>query len=198
MPPGEAAPASVVEAAQKGLLPLLKAIPHGDLKHYNLSDEDMLEQAVPGTPFRINTITPDDILNYTQGTEVSEIISATPVWLVPVILENKVRALLTVDLMGAQWKAVAIGASGLAKEWDSIISGHPSSEGYRHTFVRIFQAKSDLVLLRHAERALGAGEQEIIPAESAKISLGLEEDKSYDSHDLMLRLQQAVLANLQM
>lgn len=181
----------VREAATRGLAPLLKAIPIGDLEHYNFPDEKELDQATLGNPFRICTITPELILNYSPGTSLEEVVSPTFVWLFPVILKGETRTLLTVDLIDGEWRAVAIGRSGLAKRWASILESWPSSEGYEHTFVRIFQAKADFVILSHP------GETKITPLESTCISLGLHEAETYSPSDIMMKLQKPVQDNIE-
>jgi len=88
------------------------------------------------------------------------------------------------------WKAIAIGGSGLAKHWASVIKKWPSSEGYEHIFLKIFQAGSDFVLLSHA------GKTEMIPLSSAVLSLDLGSEEMYDPSDIILRLKRPVLENI--
>jgi hypothetical protein len=186
----EEPPAAVKEAAVKGLTSLLPAIVGDSLKHYNFSDPKELDKATLGGPFRVYTITPENILSYSSGVPVERIISPTSVWLFPVIAEGEVRTLLTVDQVDGGWKAVAIGSSGLAKQWASIMQVRPSSEGYDHTFVRVFQATSDIVLVSRL------GETEIIPLESARVSLGLVQGGTFSVQDIIISMQKPVLDNL--
>jgi len=181
----------VREAAARGLAPLLKAIPARDLAQYNFPDERELDRSTLGNPFRIHTIPPELILNYSPETSLEEIISPTSIWLFPVILEGETRTLLTVDFIDGEWRAVAIGRSGLAKRWASILELWPSSDGYQHTFVRIFQAKADFVILSHA------GGTKITPLESACISLGVSEAETYSPSQIMMKLQKPVQDNIE-
>jgi hypothetical protein len=184
------ASAKAVEAANGGLMPFLKAIPRGELAHYNFSEREKPEQAVLGRPFKVYTIVPDNILNYERGKDISEVVSATPMWFFPVVLNGEVRTLLIVDIVQGKPKAVAIGSSGLAREWASLLNTMPLSQGYAHAFVRVYQAKSDFMLMRHAGKTL------VIPLASAAIALGLEKGKTYDPAETMLRLKKPVEENL--
>jgi len=181
----------VRRAAEGGLPSFLKTIPIEDLEEYGLSDQRELNQAMVGNPFRIYTVAPESILDYSREMSLEEIISPTSVWLFPVIVKAETRALLTVDVMGGEWRAVAIGRSGLAKQWASVVEFWPSSEGYEHTFVRVFQAKSDFVVLSHPEKT------EVTPLESACVSLGLSEAETYSLSEVMMKLQKPVQDNLE-
>ena len=179
------------EAAVRGLTSLLKAIPIKDLGYYNFSDQKELDQATLENPFRIYTIVPERILNYSPEVSVEEIISPTFVWLFPVISKGETRTLLTVDFMDGEWRAVAIGRSGLARQWASIMELWPSSEGYEHTFVRIFQAKADFVIISRLE------ETKMIPLESGCVSLGIAEAEVYNPSEIIFKLQKPVRDNIE-
>lgn len=191
-------PAGLWKAAEVGLPHFLKAIPSADYRHYDLSPEDTLEQAGLGNPFRIHTIYPDRILNYNPSETISEIIASTSMWYFPVILGDRARMLLTVDFMENEWKAVAIGAVGLAREWVSIQESLPASAGYRHIFVRVYQAQADFVLVSYPSEISEGGRLELIPTRSAIAALNLKTEKSYKPSDLILKLRASVTRNLKM
>lgn len=164
----EAAPEEVVQAAMDGLDPFLDAIPDRDLEHYGFADSEQLLQATLGEPFRVYTIIPDKILNYSQEMKLSSLISPTSLWFFPILYRGKARTILTVDFVNDEWKAVAIGSSGLARQLEKVEDMWPESEGHDHQFIRIYQAKSDLVAVSKK------GTSELVPLESAGMALKLK------------------------
>ena len=165
---GEDPPAEVVEAAVNGLDKFLDAIPSKDLRFYGFSAQQEIDQAKLGEPIRVYTITPDKVIDYEQGAVFISIISSTNLWLVPILSQGETKTLLTVDRMNGKWKAVAIGSAGLAKQLDEVEISWPSSDGYEHMLVRIFQAKSDFVVLTKGATV------KIKPLKSAILSLQLQ------------------------
>ncbi|KPJ49841.1 MAG: hypothetical protein AMJ41_02230, partial [candidate division Zixibacteria bacterium DG_27] len=142
----QAPPTEVVQAATGGLQPFLRAIPADNLAHYGFSNEAEFAQARLGEPLRVYTIVPDNISNYIPGTDLTSLLTATNLWYFPVLCFGEARTILTVDLVKGEWRAVAIGSSGLAKEVQKLRLRWPSSDGYEHTFVRVFQAQSDFLV----------------------------------------------------
>lgn len=186
----EEIPSEVVNAAQQKLHFFLDAIPDQDLEYFNFSDKDEIDQAVIGDPFKVYTIKPEEILNYNPDTSVQGIISQTSKWFVPVISKGETRTFLIVDLIDGEWRAVGIASSGLAKEWASALKTYPSSQGFKHTFLRIYQAASDFILLSKN------GETQMVPMVSGRITLELGERKGYSPSDIILGLQEPVRKNL--
>lgn len=186
----EDAPADVMQAAQDGLIPFLNAIPDQDLGHFNFAKGDILEEAALGEPFRVYTIMPEKILNYSAETNVLDILSPAPLWYFPVVLGDEVRTLLKVGMMGGEWKAVGIGSSELAQEWASLVKGLPPSDGC--TFVRVFQARADFALVR------GTGDAKMLLLKSAAIALGLNKGGAYSPSDVIMMLQGPVMDNIEM
>ena len=186
----EEIPVAAREAGENGYKSFLKSIPLENLKDFNFSDQDEIDQAVIGDPFKVYTIKPEEILNYNPDTSVEGIISQTSKWFVPVISKGETRTFLIVDLIEGEWKAVGIGSSGLAKEWASALKTYPSSQGFKHTFLRIYQAASDFILLSKN------GETQMVPMVSGRITLELGEGKGYSPSDIILGLQEPVRKNL--
>jgi len=194
---GDTAPREAVQAAKNGLGSLLRAIPPGDLRYYGFSVEGELTQATLGSPVRVSTINPDRLLRYTEQTELASFLSPTQLWFFPVLYLGEVKTILTVDTVNGKSKAVAIGSSRLARQLKRVQDTWPESEGYEHTFVRIYQAQSDFVVLSK-EGTIG-----IVPLESAKIALRLETLKegtyeSYSPSDILPRLIPIVRLNLEL
>lgn len=192
----EAAPQAVIQAAIDGLGTFLEAIPSQDLEHYGFASAEDLTYATLGKPFKVYTITPDKILNYGQDTKLPSVVSPTNRWLFPVICWGKVRTILTVDFVHGEWRAVAIGRSGLAKQLERIENKWPDSDGYDHQFIRIYQAQSDFVAVSK-ERIL-----KIVPLESAAVALKLKKAIEgtyvlYDPSEIIPKLSPIVRENLQ-
>jgi hypothetical protein len=192
----EAAPQEVIRAAIDGLRPFLEAIPGQDLEHYGFASPEELARATLGKPFKVYTITPDKILNYSQEMKLSTVISPTNLWFFPVVYRGKVRTILTVDFVDGEWRAVAIGSSGLAKQLERIENKWPESDGYDHRFIRIYQAQSDFVAVSK-ERIL-----KIVPLESAAVALKLKKVIEgvyglYSPSEMIPKLVPVVRENLQ-
>ena len=194
--PGETAPPEVVQAADAGLGSFLQAIPAGEFEYYGFAAGEDLAPATLGEPFHVYTIAPDKILSYTAQTDFSSLVSPTDLWFFPVFLAGEVRTMLTVDRMDGTWQAVAIGSSGLAKQLQKVKDKWPESKGYEHKFVRIYQARSDFVVLSKA------GTAQLAPLLSAGVALGLEKIKEevfelYPPAEIMPKLIPVVRQNLQ-
>lgn len=187
----EEIPAAAKVAAEKGFLPLLKAIPVGELGHFNFADQGEVDQAELGEPFMIYTILPDQILNYNAGTDVESIITPTDIWLFPVVSKGEARTLITVDFMEGEWRAVSIGGSEVAKQWASITGNSSAAEGAIYKFVRVYQAVADFVLMSDI------GETKMVPLVSARISLELEGEGACDPSKIILELQEPVRQNIE-
>lgn len=165
----EVTASEVVQAAVDGLGYFLERLPTEIIANYGFSSKEELSQATVGDPFRVYTITPDKIMSYNKKIEFSSLISPTSLWLFPVLCHGEVRTILTVDLVQGKQEAVAIGSSRLARQLALIKKKWPSSDGYEHKLVRIYQAKSDFVVLSKD------GTTKIIPLYSAAVALQLGE-----------------------
>lgn len=120
-----------------------------------------------GQGFQIFTISPQQLAS-ADSTSIPGILTASSLWQFIVMGETQPQALLTVDRVGDQWLAVSLGAAGLAAELVSVIQAWPESSGYSLTFVRVYQAKSDLIVVSKAGTVIG-----VVPLISARIALGI-------------------------
>ncbi|MBD3290189.1 hypothetical protein GF337_15385 [candidate division KSB1 bacterium] len=158
------APDDVQQAAEMGFKHFLDAIPPDDLDHFGFSGGDDFSKVTLGRPFKVYQIAPELIQSYDSHASISSLLSATTLWYFPLIYERKYRTLLTVDYIKNEWKAVAIGSSGIANELNLV----EQKFGSEYLFVRIFQAASDFLIFSID------GIQKIMPLESTKISLKLD------------------------
>ena len=139
---GETAPPEVMAAAEAGLLPFLKSFPSEELGNFGFSPGDKISETVLGAPFQLYTITPDKLLYAKDDTPVSGLISPTGQWLFPIVLEDKSRAILTVEQMDGEWVAVSMGMAGLAVEMEKLNRQWPKAKGYEPKLIAIYQAAS--------------------------------------------------------
>jgi hypothetical protein len=188
----EEVPAAVQQAAKKGLPTFLNAIPDDNVQRFGFSVPEELKLATLGTPIRLYTIDPDEILNYSADKPIGDIISATDQWFFPVTVSGEVRTLLTVAQMGGKWQAVSIGSSALGQEWADTIAKYDSMGYTDEKLVRIYQATADFVLLR------GVGDDKLLPLKAGKVALGVKEDaKPSDPADIIFGLQVVVKQNIE-
>lgn len=186
----EEAPAAVRDAANDGLSAFMPVILHDDIRQYGFRDAKEVEQATLGQSFQIYTITPDKILETDSSESMEEMISATSIWLFPIVVKDEVRTLLTVGRIDTKWEAYEVGGSKLAKLLAVVQDKYPATEGYDLKFIRVFQASADFVLVSRP------GESELVPLESARSSMKSAQGITLSPSDLLPRLQDAVRRNL--
>jgi hypothetical protein len=164
---GEPAPQAVTGAASEGLERFLNAIPEDNLVEFGFADRQELEHTMLGTPYRIYTIMPDDILGFEEGDMLSTVLEPTEMWLVPVLCGGTTRTLLTVATVGGAWKAVDLGGSGTAAELAQATAAFSEAEDYDLGILRIYQAGCEFVI------ASREGALHLVPLRSAAYVMGL-------------------------
>ncbi len=155
----------VLRAAEAGLeefAPMLN-----DLYNEPLSVRP--ERCTLGFAFRIYTIDPHKLINQADP-DISAITLPIDTWRFAVVSDGTPIALLTVEKRNGEYKAVGIGATGLAKEM-SWVYQDLQPKAYNLRFVRIYQATSDII------EATDTSTHSIqyAPLTSARISLGLDD-----------------------
>jgi hypothetical protein len=138
----ENAPDEANAAARSGLPEFVKLIPSNERSYYGFADGDDLDRAAPGQPFRLYTITPDDLRRAGEGSTVSSLISPTGTWLYPVMLGDEIKCILTVARVEGSWKAAMLGSAPLARELAKVLARWPPSQGYEPRLVAVFQASA--------------------------------------------------------
>lgn len=142
---GEAAagaPDDASAAARSGLAHFLALAAADGPEKYGFAPAERLEFARPGTPFQLYTIPPAALAGYRKGDGVSSILAPTETWLVPVVLDRRIRAILTVEGSGGGLRAVALGKAPLAAELDRVLKRWPETEGYDLRLVAVFPASA--------------------------------------------------------
>lgn len=182
-------PQGATAVAQKRLMPFLKAIPDQYLQRYNFKSRQETANARIGAPYQLYTIHPDKIIHYDGKSSIVDMVSPTGEWYFPVMVHNEIRTTFMVALMEGKWEAVDLGGN-LANTWDTVLKKWPPSKGYRHVFVRVFQAAADFAVTSKS------GKITIMPLESAARSLGMERGQAIETSVMVTRLKQPVLDNI--
>lgn len=138
------APAMVIQAAKEGLLPFLKQIPRNNLEKFGFTKKEILEEAYTGHPFKLYTITPAALSAYQAGDNIDSVLSETKMWYFPVMFKDEMRAILIVDQMDNEWKAVSLGRAKLAGELARVTKEWPYEKGYHPLLIAVFQAREYL------------------------------------------------------
>ena len=169
--PAKIVPKEVMRAGTNGLKLWWKAIPPQDIEKYGFERQTKFEDLSLGQPYCVMTINPQQLAAASNQQDIRSILTATNMWLFPVLQRGKPGALLTVDLMGKEWKAVGIGSAGIAGELDMMEHTWTDEEGFGKIFVRVFQATCDILLIVKGDSV------NVVPFESARVALNLEKTR---------------------
>ena len=178
----ETAPQGVMDAARNGLYPFLQRISPDKFENYGFTAKDSLDNARLGSPFRVYTITPSTLFKYKSGDTVSSLISSTGMWYFPIMVDNDMRAILTVSRLNGVWKAVAMGQTSLARELGVVVRQWPRFKGYEPLLVMVFQAKSYFFTVPEKD------DYNLTPFTFERKDFGLESRKSDDKYSTTLDL----------
>jgi hypothetical protein len=160
----------VTKTAAQSLMTWLAKIPAGQERNYGFADRQEFEQAAVGQPVRMATIDPQSIL--AEANPDYKLVKEMKVWRVPVLVKGDYRALLTVARVEGSYHTVEIGAAGLAGELGHFAQAGIGKQANDRTYIlRIFQLRSDFILVAPAEAELEDGE--IYPMQSARMYLAL-------------------------
>jgi hypothetical protein len=148
----DAAPPEVRAAAESGLPEFLYALPEDALPLYGFGGRE-LSQARLGHPYRVHILSPEDLITATAQRTLAPHLTATELWVFPVLVGDQSRTLLWVDLMPDGYRAVQLGNTVLAKSlsvWNNRLPQLLSEKGigaYRARLVQIPQLLTDVLLL---------------------------------------------------
>ena len=141
------APPGVRMAAEAGLPHFLSLIPTGERSSYGFTKDDVLDQAYLAEPFNLHTIAPPALLGYQPGDSVPALLSKTSLWYFPVMMRDKVRAILVVDQVDGKWQAVSLGYVPLAQQLQGVLQQWPRAKGFHPLLIAVFQAKEHLIMV---------------------------------------------------
>jgi hypothetical protein len=160
----------VAKAAGQALSEWLAKIPMGQEAGYGFSGRADFERASAGVPVRMATVSPKSFT--ADAGRDSAKIELLDVYRVPVLVDGRYRALLTVDCAGGHCEVVEIGAARLARELEDFMrQGIAEDSGQQVFLLRLFQLHSDLLLVSANTAKPEAGR--IYPLQSARMFLKL-------------------------
>lgn len=167
-------PDEVRMAAETGLPEMLNAIPEGFESYYGFKNREEFDNAYIAEAYQLCTISPEKLNMAYQG---NHYIDALKVWRFPVICAGQTRSLLTVAQINGEWKAVEIGAAGLAAEFNDLEKNFSqANKSKARVLLRLFQLESDYLVLVRPARAVEDGI--FYPLRSAVRSLGIAQPPS--------------------
>lgn len=156
-PEGSVSDDSVLAVASRSLPSFLASIPVAQEARYGFAHRDEFARAVPGTPLPMLEdpgTTGDDSLWRPQ---------ARGLWRVPVLVDGRARAFLTVEATPSGLDAVDFGGADLAREIGEL---EPARRGPREALLRLDRLGCDILIVdRHGR---GFAEGEFIPLRSAR------------------------------
>jgi len=186
---------SVKLEADRALPAMLQSIALEDYTLYGLSSVSAFDDLSIGQAYQIHTI---DANMFTAGNaDFEQICRSTSMWYVELLAFGRPACLITVDKIDGEYRAVALGASALARELHSISEKLKTSDQANPTFLRVYQATSDFLITGEPFVS-----RSLIPLESARMSLGISEPDNGDFvaigwNELLPKLTDAVARNLQ-
>ncbi len=154
-------PTEVAKAAEKGLVGFLSP---GGFPAGEAGIGDWTEAKID-YGFQVYTVNPDTLINDREST-LHAMLIPTGIWRFVVSNAGHPAALVTVANVDGRWTAVSIGGTGLAKEIHAIATAWNGQKGFEARFIRVFQAKADLMEITKGDDVLG-----FVPFQSAKVSL---------------------------
>jgi len=159
-------PQEVIKAAQEGLpsfleslsqkivtkntssmLPVpdsaIPSIPSLKVTH-GFNEDDPLDEAYLGEPFKLYLLTNDAILNYTKDSNVTSVLSQTDEWYFPVMIGEEAKSILKVAKLQGSWQAGSFGMGEAAVELGKIRKQWPIDKGYTPLLVECYAASGYL------------------------------------------------------
>ncbi len=172
----------VTDAAEKGYQAYLEKIPDGQESHYGFNNQEEFARVKTGKPYQIIILKKEFFTDPELTGE--DCLQPLNEWRVPLMVDHENRAFLTVARIKGSYKAVGLGAAGLAREVGEFEKTHPSKNQYGK-ILRVYKMTSDFVLL--PDEANPASPT-LFPLKSAKNSLN-EKGESAASYKLNQGLQ---------
>ena len=163
----------ITKVADEELKSYLQKIPFGQEHLFGFENRNEFAQSKIGVPFEVLTLN-ENFFNDEKVLKDEKYFVSTGNWRVPVIVNNKYKALLTVAKENNNWRIVKIGAKGLANELDRFEQNHPSNTDIK--ILRVFQIKGDFILTSN---------NSIYPLTSASKGLLVDVNKSYSIHNIL-------------
>jgi hypothetical protein len=149
----EPLPPGVRTAAESGLAEFLRALPQDALPHYGFGGAQELQRARLRQPYRVHILNPDGLRKAAAQQSVEPYLTATDLWVFPVLVDEQPKTLLWVDLMPDGFRAVQLGNTVLAKRlylWEARLPNLLRQQGigsFGSRLVQIPQLLTDFLLI---------------------------------------------------
>ena len=155
------------KAAERDLPHFLESIQAGDEPSFGFENRQEFKKILLGQPYRLVTIDPAALARFHP--QDSRHFYSLEVWRFPLVCEGKIRSLLTVAKVRGQWKAVALGATGLAKEIQDFEAGLSDQQQVkRRSILRFFQLGVDFLILSDSDNHKDLLTGQLMPLTSAR------------------------------
>jgi hypothetical protein len=102
-------------AAEAGLKRYLAALPPGASALYGIPTGTNYDTIRFGNAFQMAVISPAALDQWTPFTPLNSLTKPTTAWWFPVLVQEKMAALLIVENIAGEWRAVSFGLSDMAK-----------------------------------------------------------------------------------
>ncbi len=158
----------------------------------DVTDLKDLKEASIAYGFAMHTIDPADLV--AGRSTMQRMAKPTGQWRFVITLRDRPIGLATVERQNGRYETVSYGAAVLAKDIDALAALHGNADKSNLRFVRIYQARSDLL-----EVVAVDGQAKFAPLHSARESLALRKqaDTLMDETELVQPLRTAVKQNLE-
>jgi hypothetical protein len=144
--------------------------------------------------FPIYTVDPKELVSGRRG--MQSLTRATGQYRFMITVGERPVGMATVEKVNGQYQTVAFGAAVLANDVDASMRAHGNADKSNLRFVRVFQARSDLLEVRDQRD----GRTRYAPLHSARASLQMAKAGAstlVDESEVLGPLREAVQANIQ-
>lgn len=119
----------------------------------DLLDQDQVENATLGEPFRLSTLPAESINTYKTGISLDSLTTVTDVYLFPVLFNGVIKLFLEVSKSETDtFEINSLGQGWFANEIINLLSRYPSSAGYSLNIVLNDQLHKYLVHVPEVSR----------------------------------------------
>jgi hypothetical protein len=172
----------VTDAAEKGFQAYLEKIPVGQESNYGFNNREEFARVKTGKPYQIIILKKEFFTDPELTGE--DYLQPLNEWRVPLMVDRENRAFLTVAMANGQFKAVGLGAAGLAREVGEFEKEQPSSRHFGE-ILRVHKMTSDFLLLSDEDNPASSV---LFPLQSARKAFA-EKGESFRSYRLKEGLQ---------
>ena len=137
-------PDEVTRIAQQGLKRFVSSVAGPDMEDCGIPAGTFLEHMSLGKSFELHEISPQALTSNRTVTSVQQLITGSTQYYFPVLINGTTKAILIVDKMNGQWRAVSLGYPGLAAELALIKAAWPEEQGFHPALIVMRQANSML------------------------------------------------------